>query len=189
MKESRILQAALSRQRWSTYERIASRCVSDPATLYAWNMQMCAALLPPLHIYEVVIRNAAATALVHRYGRCWPWHPALLRSLPAEGALASLCEVRGSAGAPRDVPEVIAKLRFGFWQQLFARRFEHSIWAGTMGLALPHAPSVPLSVLRRSIHADLDRIRHLRNRIAHHEPITSPSSSATSAPIWPRSGG
>lgn len=183
MKESRILQAALSRQRWSTYERIASRCVADPATLYAWNMQMCAALLPPLHICEVVIRNAAATALVHRYGRCWPWHPALLRSLPAEGALASLCDVRGSAGAPRDVPEVIAKLRFGFWQQLFARRFEHSIWAGTMGLALPHAPSVPLSILRRSIHADLDRIRLLRNRIAHHEPILERDIGADLAAI------
>ena len=105
MKESRILQAALSRQRWSTYERIAARCVADPATLYAWNMQMCAALLPPLHICEVVIRNAAATALVHRYGRCWPWHPALLRSLPLgarSGAVSPLSAVSETSQVGRE---------------------------------------------------------------------------------------
>lgn len=80
-------------------------------------------------------------------------------------------------------PEIIASLRFAFWQQLFTRRFEGAIWTRGLKIALPHAPQTALSVVRANIHADLDRIRHLRNRIAHHEPILERDIGADLAAI------
>ncbi len=84
---------------------------------------------------------------------------------------------------------MVANLPMVFWQQLFTCRFDSTLWIPALSGVLRHAPCAHPSVIRKAIHADIGRIRHLRNRIAHHEPITSPSSSATSAPIWPRSGG
>lgn len=40
--------------------------------LYAWNALVSAALLMPLHICEVVLRNAVADALQSVYGTNWP---------------------------------------------------------------------------------------------------------------------
>jgi len=37
---------------------------------------------------------------------------------------------------------------------------------------MPHLdPAKPVSILREDIYNDLEQIRFLRNRIAHHEPI------------------
>ncbi|WP_288415961.1 hypothetical protein [uncultured Stenotrophomonas sp.] len=183
MREQRILQAALSRPRWATYKRIAYRHCLDAASLYVWNMQMCGALLSPLHICEIVIRNAVAAALAHTFGPRWPWHPALLQRMPADGALSALQDIHRQADPRMDTPEIIASLRFAFWQQLFTRHFEGAIWARGLKIALPNAPQDALSVVRTNIHADLDRIRHLRNRIAHHEPILERDIGADLAAI------
>lgn len=40
--------------------------------LYAWNAQVSAALMAPLHLCEVVVRNAAADAIAAVYGVNWP---------------------------------------------------------------------------------------------------------------------
>jgi hypothetical protein len=51
--------------------------------LYAWNAQVSASLLAPLHLCEVVIRNAVSDALVAVYGGQWPWVPVFENSLPS----------------------------------------------------------------------------------------------------------
>jgi len=183
MKEQRILQAALSRPRWSTYKRIADRHSLDATSLYVWNMQMCGALLSPLHICEIVIRNAVAAALAHAYGPRWPWHPALLQRMPADGALSALQDLHKRSNRQMNTPEIIASLRFAFWQQLFTRRFEGPLWTRSLKIALPNAPQKTVDTIRTTIHADLDRIRHLRNRIAHHEPILERDIGADLAAI------
>ncbi|WP_460130772.1 hypothetical protein [Stenotrophomonas geniculata] len=137
----------------------------------------------PLHVCEIVIRNAAAAALAHAFGPRWPWHPALLQRMPADGALSALQNIHRQAGRRMDTQEIIAILRFAFWQQLFTRRFEGAIWTRGLKIALPNAPQSALSVVRTNIHADLDRVRHLRNRIAHHEPILERDIGADLAAI------
>jgi hypothetical protein len=155
----------------------------DAASLYVWNMQMCGALLSPLHVCEIVIRNAVAAALAHAYGPRWPWHPALLQRMPADGALSALQDIHRQADRRMDTQEIIASLRFAFWQQLFTRRFEGAIWTRGLKIALPNAPQNALSVVRTNIHADIGRIRLLRNRIAHHEPILERDIGADLAAI------
>ena len=68
---------SLSLPRIGTYEA-ALDSAGNPITsrqalhLYAWNAQVSAALMAPLHICEVVVRNAVSDALEAVYGQNWP---------------------------------------------------------------------------------------------------------------------
>jgi len=60
------VRAALSAARMGTFEAAAGvQSDDDPAALllYAWNAEVSGAFLAPLHVCEVVIRNAVSDAL------------------------------------------------------------------------------------------------------------------------------
>lgn len=84
MSSSKIKQS-LSSSRLSTYESVKFNDINlnteQALKLYAWNAQISAAFLAPLHLCEVVIRNAIAEALERKYGADWPWCSAFERSL------------------------------------------------------------------------------------------------------------
>lgn len=54
---------------------------------------------------------------------------------------------------------------FGFWRSLLSDEYNRRLWQP----CLQHAFDGP--VRRTRLHAELDELRRLRNRIAHHEPI------------------
>lgn len=49
---------------------------------------------------------------------------------------------------------------------MLASRYHQRMWEKTLVHAFPYYTG-----LRRSLHGDLERLRKLRNRIAHHEPV------------------
>lgn len=61
---------------------------------------------------------------------------------------------------------VVAELRFAFWVGLLANDYHKSLWQNRLERAFPD-----FSGLRTELHFNLDRLRKLRNRIAHHEPV------------------
>jgi hypothetical protein len=61
---------------------------------------------------------------------------------------------------------VVAELSFGFWIGLLANRYHQSLWVPTLQHAFPR-----FGGRRTQLHGDLERLRKLRNRAAHHEPI------------------
>src|SRR5699024_10974682 len=71
-----------------------------------------------------------------------------------------------------NINKVIPEMNFVFWQGMFTVRNDQNLW-------LPHFEdtfsgancSSGIDVLRERMYKDLDTIRRLRNRIAHHEPI------------------
>jgi hypothetical protein len=177
-----VLQAikdCLSHPRVGTYES-ATQCfgASDPSAiaLYAWNAQVSSALLTPLHICEVVVRNAVSDALGGVYGPQWPWNNNFIRSLsnPPRGAgvynpRADLTKV---ASRQPSTGKVIPELKFVFWQEMFTHRYDARLWDLHLKRVFPkHDPSKTMIQIRGSIYDDLEHIRKLRNRIAHHEPI------------------
>ncbi|MGZ0027566.1 hypothetical protein [Stenotrophomonas sp. S4] len=180
-----VLRRALSAERLSTYERIASTCSPDVTaeSLYLWNMRMCSALMMPVHLCEVVTRNAAATVLARQHGPRWPWNDAFRRRLPTSSCTSARAALEQVAGRTTDTPEIVAKLPMVFWQQLFTCRFDATLWIPALNGVLRHAPSAHPSVIRKAIHADIGRIRLLRNRIAHHEPILERDIGADLAAI------
>jgi len=68
---------------------------------------------------------------------------------------------------------VIAELHFGFWTSMFESHFEKPtarFLPRGIRATFPHMPKSKHK--RKSIKADLDKIRKLRNRIFHHERIS-----------------
>ena len=174
----RAIKNGLSPARIGTYEaavHITGHGDPRAVALYTWNAQVSAALFIPLHFCEVVVRNAAADALEAVYGARWPWNPVFVLSLPDPphrniyNPRANLNKV---ASQQPSTGKVIPELNFVFWQQLFTHRHDVRLWNAHLKRVFPeHDPKKAMITTRKSIYADLEVIRKLRNRIAHHEPI------------------
>lgn len=173
------IKAALSRERFATYEQASSNKATQRSALdlYEWNAQISAAFLFPQQICEVTTRNAAATVLEQVFGPQWPWSRNFERSLPnplqAYNMRADLLSTRAKGGSQR-TGRVVAELAFKFWVNIFSSRFDRRLWDAHLLAAFPHLPTgLTISQARLHIHTELDQVRRLRNRIAHHEPIFS----------------
>jgi hypothetical protein len=167
------VKKALSAARMGTYEIAAAHDEVTALALYSWNAQVSAALMAPLHICEVVVRNAVSDTLEVVYGARWPWSVGFEQSLPHHRFGYSPRKDLQSArnGAPT-TGKVIPELKFVFWQKMFTGRYDARLWNKHLRTAFPGLdPTRTVSDLRREIYEELERIRKLRNRIAHHEPI------------------
>jgi hypothetical protein len=74
------------------------------------------------------------------------------------------------------VGKVIAELRFAFWVSLLTASHQERLWDDQLRSAFPYLPGAAgdhagVSAARKILHDDVDAIRTLRNRIAHHEPV------------------
>lgn len=172
------IKQSLSAARMSTYD-LAMAHAPDPAVagleLYAWNADTSAAFLAPLHVCEVVVRNAAAEALEIIYGPRWPWSPGFERSLhnPPLG-YSEKRDLFSARQKQTTTGKVIPELKFVFWQKLFTARNDQRLWTPHLRRVFPNlSATTPIASLRAGLFADLEAIRTLRNRIAHHEPIFS----------------
>jgi hypothetical protein len=170
------IRNALSLTRIETYER-AVVVVGDTGkaavALYNWNAQTSGAFMTPMHICEVVIRNAVSDALTAVYGNRWPWSPVFEDSLPAP--VSGYNPRRDIVQTRRYQPstgKVIPELKFVFWQKMFTGRHDVRIWNSHLRRIFPNLDSsTTVANLRKGIYEDLEHIRLLRNRVAHHEPI------------------
>ncbi|MDN5890102.1 MAG: hypothetical protein L0I94_11010 [Yaniella sp.] len=170
-REAMIL--TLSEPRFDTY---VTECDSDAeraAELYGWNAAISAAFMLPAHFAEVSIRNAVADALVSTYGPEWPWETVFEHSLPntrwpaynPRGDLISTRSRETTTG------KVVAELKLAFWSSMFTARHDTRVWSEQLFTVLPNSDMTKMSELRGRIRQDIEEMRKLRNRIAHHEPI------------------
>jgi hypothetical protein len=176
MQIEEAVTRALSVDRLRTYELAVAALAPchTPLDLYLWNANISAAFLIPLHLVEVVTRNAVADALTTVHGPQWPWWQGFTDSLPCPaGGYSPRRELqRVALRCNSRTADVIPALSFVFWQKIFTRRFDTRLWSRCLFSVLPGADtSTPWHVTRACMHDDLEQIRRLRNRIAHHEPI------------------
>lgn len=145
--------------------------------LYTWNLAASSALWGPVHVLEIAVRNAVHDRLVERTGRGDWWadsHVRLCRNEQEaiDSAIATL-QRRGTENPSSD--QVVAATSFGLWVGLTGEgvprdhllSYETTFWQPRLQHAFPHRGERR----RKYIHARLDAVRVLRNRIAHHEPI------------------
>lgn len=169
--QNTAVRAALSAERMATYEAVTTD-TAHAVRLYAWNAQVSAAFMAPLHLCEVVTRNAVSDAITALYGAGWPWSNGFRQSLsdPPQGYSPRRDLVTVSGKQP-STGKVIPELKFVFWERMFTARYDHRLWKPYLGQVMPHAPAQPIKRTRRHVAFELESIRGLRNRIAHHEPI------------------
>lgn len=161
-----------------TFEAAAEASGGDfnfAISLYAWNARVCAILLAPLHLCEVIIRNAVSEAIEAQFGPRWPWAPGFEQSLPDPASgYSPRKDLRDTRRTNHRTGCVIAELKFVFWQKMFTKRYENQIWRRNLRQVMPHLDAArELGDLRQALYDDLGHIRKLRNRVAHHEPIFS----------------
>lgn len=169
---------ALSVARMETFKNAVGNSTRRDAAaldLYAWNAQVSSALLMPLHVCEVVIRNAVSEALETVYGQRWPWSPGFERSLPSPyRGYNARRDLQSARRAAPTTGKVIPELKFVFWQKMFTSRYDRRIWAAQRASLFPNLDSsTSVAVFRGTVYDSLDQVRALRNRVAHHEPVFS----------------
>jgi hypothetical protein len=113
---------------------------------------------------EIALRNAMHRSLIEAYQReDWyevcPLHHELKETIRKAKARILL---DGKVVAP---PKVVAELTFGFWVSLTSPRYAQLLWDKMLRRAFLK------NLGRKAAHKRLDRIRKLRNRVAHHESI------------------
>ncbi len=94
--------------------------------------------------------------------------PSILKPSEQEnvsGAKAKLAR----EGKPLEVGRIMAELSFGFWTSLLDARYEQGLWPKLLKPTFPHMPRQIRT--RKNLSRRLNRIRHLRNRVFHHEPV------------------
>ena len=165
----RALQEAFSRGRMQTYLDFARGDREAALHHYARNAQLGAAFHGPLQALEVALRNAMHARLAARYGS--RWYTVATAGLDRHARDATEAALNRGAAEPG---RFVASMSLGFWVRLLGRGghidggrkadYERTLWRPALFEAFPGRS-------RRMVHRRLDRLRQLRNRIAHHEPI------------------
>ena len=157
------LRRAISEERFATYLVLADDDASRALQLYARNIALGSAFHGPLQALEVTLRNAAHDNLTQEYGQSW-FDTAPLAD-PQQKAIKKAKQSLQREPKPQSSGRVIAALNLGFWVALFARKYDATLWRSALHQCFGAGPS------RGNVHDSLNRLRTLRNRVVHHEPI------------------
>jgi len=161
----RKLVAAISNERFATYLRLAGGDRRRALQLYARNAALGSVFHWPIQALEITLRNAANDAMTAKDGIHWFDGPQLEQP-QRDAVTAAKDKIHWKAGA-QPPGRVVAELSLGFWVALFAKGYEEALWRTALYRCFDPAPA------RRQLHKQLNRLRRLRNRVAHHEPILS----------------
>jgi hypothetical protein len=162
------LEDALSTDRFGTYLQWAAGNRDRAVELYTLNARLSEALYMPLHTAEITLRNRIHAVMAARFGVTWydlPEHQVNPRQLEMLAkARSDLAEARKDDAPSR----VVAALTFGYWTAMLGKEYE-DLWQKTLhGIA--HREDGK-GLAKKALTTPLSRMRTLRNRIMHHEPI------------------
>lgn len=163
-------EATFSVSRVGRYKNRLQGNEAHAMVAYRHNLLVSEALTPFLCSVEVALRNAMNVQLARHYGRAdwwevWRGNPNFADALRyVDKAKASLRRRMEQATADK----VVAELTFGFWSTLFNTEYQAALWQ-TLRKAFPHCPKATRQ--RATISPVVNRLRDLRNRAFHHEPI------------------
>lgn len=178
--ETAAVISALSAPRMSTYLKATSGDEGRALELYGWNARVSAALMVPAHLAEVATRNAVDEVLTCVYGPSWPWDPTFEGSLPPPQphSYSPRKDLVSTRARLVSTGQVVADLNFIFWERMFTKRHDGRLWSPHIAKLFPAAPQIAPAMLRNRVRNDLETIRRLRNRVAHHEPILTRNLTA-----------
>ena len=172
----RALRSAVSETRFGTYLTHSAGDEELAWRLYEWNLEVSSALMTPLNMLEVTLRNRLYEAGARPFGSNWLTTSTHLRAAD-RGTVTDACEYLKRRNAPVNPGAVIAELAFGLWVGLLANHYDQTLWRQGLHRAFVRGASRPY------LHDQLDRVRTLRNRIAHHEHLLNRDLQADLARI------
>lgn len=157
------LRLVVSPDRLSTYLGHTAGDEVQAFRLYVRNAALASAFLGPLQVVEVTLRNVFHHLLSQAHGS--DWYDSI-RLAEAQRRLVVNAKRTLKQESKTETPSrIVAECSFSLWVALCARRYDAVLWRSTLHRAFVPTPS------RKAVFGQLDRLRTLRNRIAHHEPI------------------
>jgi len=172
----------LSKERLGGYSLLNDVDSVDAIARYTWNLALCSAVMPTLHLVEVAFRNAiyaagvestAGRALSTHRVHCWlDAVPSLLQATEKRDVDDG---IRRLGDRRRHTPgHLVGQLGFGFWVRLCQRPYEQGNSTGPQlwPLVLKRFPGIPrTSRTRTDVFRIAADVRDFRNLVAHHQPI------------------
>ncbi len=174
------LDRPISRVRLENY-RSANGSDLDMIVNYFHNLELSEALYPTLQAFEIALRNSVHLTLSQHFQNAyWFDTPGLYPPPPSpattpwqEQAIQSARAKLTAEKKSHDADRIVAEMHLGFWHGLFNRPFENKLWrpnkSALVGQVFPLAPNSQRN--RQPVWNRVNRIRILRNRVMHYEPI------------------
>lgn len=163
------LQKSLSLPRLSRYLLLANGDIEKALEFHLWNATLGESLHLPIQHFELLFRNALNDRLITHHGATW--YDTLYQQL-GQGFQrkidAAKDELRKQQRTPLQPPDIIAQFTFGNWVYLLDSKFDRLLWKFCLYHAFPNRPA---GFTRNLAKNSLEKIKALRNRIVHHEPI------------------
>ena len=159
------LELSLSRDRLKPYVAAAQGDIRHAMALYEWNTVLSEAFYGLLQGLEVALRNSMHRVLAEHFGRP-EWYAVMPLYLDQKKAYLKAVEKLHRDKKDFTPNRMIPELTFGFWVALTGPRYAQTVWDKCLYKAFPRR-----GVSRKTIHKRLNKIRLLRNRVAHHECI------------------
>ena len=161
------LSHAVSEERLAPYLVDASNGPLEPYARYFWNAALGESLYPSLQALEITLRNSLHETISANEGTD-NWFEGVLccQDIPA---FEKIKERLDNQGASRNSGQIVANSDFGFWVRLLNSRYENILWPKLLRNAFPNMPN--RSRTRKNLSRRLNRIRAMRNRVFHYEPV------------------
>lgn len=154
----------------------------EALALYKLNIELSECLFGIMSIFEVVLRNHI-DRYYRQYFNDYEWlknqcgqgrlfsHPSFIHS--GFESRTKILTTIAQLGRRYTHDRLVAELNFGFWTYMFAP-IQFRVGGQWLHKIYTHRPK---GTSQGQIFNELDEVRNLRNRIAHHEPLFLTSST------------
>lgn len=168
MMDQQQARTWMSEPRYNRFYFTAGEDHAAAMRLYEWHAVLGMASFGLIHHFEVLVRNSIDRTLGYRQPQSpisdtWLTDFDVLRP----NGIRQVINAIDLLGKGRQMTRggIVAALSFGFWADLFGRRYEE-LWRHRLHLAFPHA-----TVTRKALSGRMRRIQNFRNRVAHHDSL------------------
>ena len=162
------IERRISKERLKPYLVLANNDRLHAVKFYEWNTLLSESLYGLLQGFEVVLRNTFHEVLAAAFGRPDWYDRCGLNEIDKENVLKAKQRILAEK-KPITADRVVSELFFGFWVSLTRAEYQRSLWETHL-----HKSFTP-AMNRTDVFHSLDKIRKLRNRVAHHEIILRPT--------------
>lgn len=160
------LDSTLSKDRLHRYVRLGGGDRKKAVQFYEMNNLVSESLFGVIRGLEVPLRNSVHNIMTKEIGHP-DWYDRIKVLEHRELASISSAKAAIEKSAKPVIPSrVISELSMGFWCGLTSKIYDASLWVPHLHKAFPH-----VKIGRKAANKRLERIRLIRNRIAHHECI------------------
>lgn len=149
---------------------------------YHRNIMLSEAMVPMLHYFEILLRNRVDKVIRKYYGENWLLkNPSILKisdkDINKVSEIISKIKREGRSEVSHDT--ILAQMTFGFWCAFFHKKYDPVLWHRKHALkdVFPYLPKHKRT--RAYVEHKILKIKVIRNRIAHHEPIWNHKISVT----------